>query len=55
MAEHERNVVPSQPSHYDMAPCWEQPGKQWWHWQCALRHPFRFLRSRGPMRWRPGA
>jgi hypothetical protein len=34
------------------APCWEQPGKQEWHTSCAIAHPFRFLRSRGPRRWR---
>jgi hypothetical protein len=35
--------------HY-MAPCWEQPGKQQWHLSCAIAHPIRFLRSRGPRR-----
>jgi hypothetical protein len=40
------------PHHY-MAPCWRQPGKQWWHVRCALLHPLRFARSRGPIRWRP--
>lgn len=42
------------PNHYGMAPCWEQPGKQEWHLACALQHPARFLRSRGPRRWRYG-
>jgi hypothetical protein len=39
-------------AHY-MAPCWQQPGKQEWHLRCALLHPLRFLRSRGPVKWRP--
>lgn len=38
--------------HYGMAPCWEQPGTQAWHLGCAFGHPLRFLRSRGPIRWR---
>ena len=38
--------------HHGMAPCHEQPGKQGWHVACALRHPIRFARSRGPVRWR---
>jgi hypothetical protein len=42
------------PTGHHMAPCWEQPGKQAWHVTCALRHPVRFLRSRGPQRWRYG-
>jgi hypothetical protein len=41
--------------HYGFAPCHEQPGKQEWHVGCALRHPLRFLRSRGPRRWRYGS
>ncbi len=41
------------PHHY-MAPCWEQPGKQGWHLRCALAHPVRFLRSRGPRALRYG-
>jgi hypothetical protein len=41
--------------HHGMAPCHEQPGKQgWFHWQCIVRHPLRYLRSRGPRRWRYG-
>jgi hypothetical protein len=38
--------------HYGMSPCWEQPGKQQWHLDCAVLHPLRYLRSRGPRRWR---
>ena len=41
------------PKHY-MAACHEQPGKQEWHAVCAFLHPVRFLRSRGPRRWRYG-
>lgn len=37
--------------HYG-APCHVQPGRQEWHLGCALRHPARFLRSRGPVRFR---
>lgn len=35
------------PNHYDLAPCHEQPGRQGWHFRCALRHPIRFVRQRG--------
>ncbi len=37
---------------HHMAPCWKQPGKQQWHLGCAILHPLRFARSRGPIRWR---
>ena len=46
-------MKPHFPKQHYMAPCWEQPGKQEWHLGCALGHPVRFLRSRGPVRWRP--
>jgi hypothetical protein len=43
---------PMFPRRHYMAPCWQQPGKQEWHFGCALAHPIAFLRSRGPKRWR---
>lgn len=33
-------------NHYTMAPCHEQPGRQGWHFLCALRHHLRFIASR---------
>jgi hypothetical protein len=38
------------PEHHALAPCHQQPGRQGWHLRCALRHPFRFARTRSAFR-----